>query len=45
MNNKETKVNAATLYPYEIVNKVTNKIDWNNNLRLDKTERDTLNKY
>lgn len=45
INNRETKVNAGTLYPYEIVNKVTNKIDWGNNLKLDKTERDALNKY
>ena len=45
MDSKETKVNAATLYPYEIVNKVTDKIDWDEKLHLDKTERDTLNKY
>ena len=49
MNSKETKVNATTLYPYDIVNKVTNKIthDWMHGylLNLDKIERDSLNKY
>ena len=45
MSNKNTKVNAAALYPYDIVSKVTDKIDWYENLKLQKTERDTLNKY
>ena len=48
MSNKETKVNAATLYPYDIVKGVTNKIDysWNRqNSILEETERNALNKY
>ena len=45
MSNKNTKVNAAALYPYDIVSKVTDKIDWYENLKLQKTERDALNKY
>lgn len=44
INSKETKVNAGTLYPYDIVNKVTKNINWNG-LNLDKTERASLNKY
>ena len=44
INSKETKVNANTLYPYEIVNKVTKKISYQS-INLDNTERETLNKY
>ena len=45
MSNKNTKVKAAALYPYDIVSRVTDKIDWYGNLKLQKTERDALNKY
>ena len=46
INSKETKVNAATLYPYEIVKKVTDAIGyWNDNINLTNIERETLNKY
>lgn len=51
MNDKETKVNANTLYPYEIVNKVTSKIfnDWSSydfyKLNINEIERRALNKY
>lgn len=44
INNRETKVNAGTLYPYEIVNKVTREISYQN-INLDNIERETLNKY
>ena len=44
INSKETKVNAGTLYPYDIVNKVTDKITWGD-LHIDNTEREVLNKY
>lgn len=44
INNKETKVNAGTLYPYDIVKKVTDKIGWYG-LNIDNTEREVLNKY
>lgn len=43
--NKNTKVNAAALYPYEIVDKVVRKIDWNGNLEITEIERATLEKY
>ena len=45
INNKETKVNAGTLYPYDIVQKVTNKLDWRGNINIEDTEREVLNKY
>ena len=46
INNKKTKVNAGTLYPYDIVRKVTNKLDWRGKIRdMDETEREVLNKY
>ena len=44
INNKETKVNAGALYPYEIVKKVTDRIGWYE-LKIDETEREVLNKY
>lgn len=46
INSKETKVNAGTLYPYDIVNKVTNKISyWGRDIDITDTEREVLNKY
>ena len=45
INNNETKVNAGTLYPYDIVQKVTNKLDWRGNINIEDTEREVLNKY
>ena len=45
INNKETKVNTATLYPYDIVKKVTNTFDYWKETKLEPTERETLNKY
>lgn len=47
INNRDTKVNAGTLYPYEIVNKVTQHFDhfWSAGLDIEETERATLNKY
>jgi len=44
MTDKDTKVNAGTLYPYDIVSKVTNKLSWRS-LNLDAVERATINKY
>lgn len=45
INSKETKVNAATLYPYEIVKKVTDTFDYWGHTELEETEREVLNKY
>lgn len=47
INSKDTAVKAATLYPYEIVNKVTSKFCsyWGHDLEIDEIERATLNKY
>lgn len=45
INSKETKVNAATLYPYEIVKKVTDTLDCWGHTDLEETEREVLNKY
>jgi len=46
VNNKDAKVNAGTLYPYEIVDKVTNHISyWRSGLDIDATERAAINKY
>ena len=45
INSKETKVNAATLYPYEIVKKVTDTLDYWGHTDLEETEREVLNKY
>ena len=49
---KNTKVNAGTLYPYEVVEKVTSKImydDWylrdESRIEIDDTERAMINKY
>lgn len=41
MNSKETKVNAGTLYPYQVVEKALN----NRNKSFDDTERLAVNKY
>ena len=41
---KTTKVNAATLYPYEVVNKVTSRIGWDS-IHLDEVDRAMVNKY
>ena len=47
IKSKDTSVKAATLYPYEIVNKVTAKIGsyWGHDVEIDEIERATLNKY
>ena len=45
INSKETKVNATTLYPYEIVKKVTDTLDYWGHTDLEETEREVLNKY
>ena len=46
INSKDTNVKAATLYPYEIVSKVTEHIDyWNKDINITNIERATLNKY
>ena len=45
INSKETKVNATTLYPYDIVKKVTDTLDYWGHTELDETEREVLNKY
>lgn len=45
INNKETTVNAGTLYPYDIVKGVTDKLSHWGNSKLDSVERETLNKY
>lgn len=43
---EKTKVNADTLYPYEVVAKVTNSLDyWGENCRLSSTDRAMLEKY
>ena len=44
IKSKETKVNAGTLYPYDIVGKVTNHIHYDE-FRIDDTDRAALNKY
>lgn len=42
---KNTTVNAGTLYPYEIVEKVINKTGWYGDFRGTEVEREMLNKY
>jgi hypothetical protein len=44
---KTTKVNAGTLYPYEVVDKAIKAMDkgWYNNVALDDTDRLMVNKY
>ena len=44
VNNKDTKVNAGTLYPYDIVEKVTRHLEWRG-IEIDDTERAAINKY
>lgn len=42
----DTKVNASTLYPYEIVNKVTSNLGWYySKARPTETDRNMINKY
>ena len=48
INSKTTKVNAGTLYPYDIVKGVTDKLThwhWEEDERFTEVERETLNKY
>lgn len=45
INNKETKVNAATLYPYEITKKVTDTLNCWGKTSLTGVEREAINKY
>lgn len=46
MMNKNTKINAGTLYPYEIVEKVSKQLDWYyGDFQGTKVEREALNKY
>ena len=43
---KKTKVNADTLYPYEVVREVNKKLDWyDSEFEGTELERETLNKY
>lgn len=48
INSKETKVNASTLYPYDIVSKVTSKLSnwyWEKEEEMTELERETINKF
>jgi hypothetical protein len=46
MENKSNKVNSGTLYPYEIAERILNKVNnYNGNIGLDETERLALQKY
>lgn len=48
IENKSTKVHAGTLYPYDVVAKVTNEVDyWDTRSQLpwNSTERIAINKY
>lgn len=41
----KTTVNAATLFPYEVVNKVTSAIGYGGSIRLSDVDRAMINKY
>ena len=43
IENKDTTVNADTLYPYEIVNKVTHHLDWHTTIT--NLEKEVIEKY
>lgn len=43
--NEETTVNAGTLYPYEIVEKVVNSLGWRGSFSGSNVDRAMLNKY
>jgi len=46
IESKNTKVNAKTLYPYEIVSQVVNKLNyWNSDIDMTNLERETVEKY
>lgn len=45
IKDKNTKVNADTLYPYEIVSKALNSYDYFDNFSLNETDRVAINKY
>lgn len=48
INSKTTKVNAGTLYPYDMVKGVTDKLtcwNWEEDEKFTEVERETLNKY
>ena len=42
---KTTKVNASTLYPYEVVAKATKSMGWYGSLSLNEVDRAMVNKY
>lgn len=42
---KTTKVNASTLYPYEVVAKATQHMGWYGSLSLSEVDRAMINKY
>ena len=45
INDKNTKVNATTLYPYEIVRDVTSSLTWDGDVTLDEDGRKRINKF
>lgn len=45
IKDEKTTVNAGTLFPYEVVQKVTSKIGYNGNINLSDTDRAAINKY
>ena len=48
INSKETKVNASTMYPYDMVRAVTSKMShwyWEKTEEMSEVERETINKY
>lgn len=45
IQDETTKVHADTLYPYEVVCKVTENIGWRDEFNGDATERAAINKY